>query len=407
MDNINASYVYNCTASILNRDVDLLLELNYTDFSAVFQEALEKSRENSTQSAAFSKCLGGIQEPPFKIIWWEKIIWSLIFAIILIIAVGGNLIVIWIVLAHRRMRTMTNYFLVNLSVADLLMSLFNCVFNVIFLLNSSWPFGSTYCTINNFIAHMTVGSSAFSLVIIALDRYIAIMHPLRKHLSRKRTISALILIWSLSACLAIPNLLYSTTKHKSYLNGETRITCYLTWPDGEYLDSKIGHYYDIVFFFMTYIFPIMAMAVCYTIVGRKLWDKKFIGELTTNQNEAVKAKRKVVKMFLYVLTIFAVCWFPYQGSFIFVYYYRKYLKAENIQHIYLTFYWLAMSNCMVNPILYYWMNNRFRAYFKVIICKCWFVFDRSNGTNEEMREFIELHRYDQERCHYIYRFTDV
>jgi len=68
------------------------------------------------------------------------------------------------------MRTVTNYFLVNLSVADLMMSLLNCAFNFIFLLNSNWPFGMVYCTINNFVAHVTVASSVFTLVVISFDR---------------------------------------------------------------------------------------------------------------------------------------------------------------------------------------------------------------------------------------------
>lgn len=72
--------------------------------------------------------------------------------------------------AHRRMRTVTNYFLLNLSVADLLMSSLNCSFNFIFMLNSDWPFGSVYCTINNFMANMSVASSVFTLVAISFDR---------------------------------------------------------------------------------------------------------------------------------------------------------------------------------------------------------------------------------------------
>lgn len=74
------------------------------------------------------------------------------------------------VLAHRRMRTVTNYFLVNLSVSDLMMSLLNCVFNFIFMLNSDWPFGAVYCTVNNFVANVTVASSVFTLVAISFDR---------------------------------------------------------------------------------------------------------------------------------------------------------------------------------------------------------------------------------------------
>lgn len=72
--------------------------------------------------------------------------------------------------AHPRMRTITNYFLMNLSVADLLMSSLNCIFNFIFMVNSDWPFGSGYCMLNNFIANVTVAASVFTLVAICIDR---------------------------------------------------------------------------------------------------------------------------------------------------------------------------------------------------------------------------------------------
>lgn len=71
---------------------------------------------------------------------------------------------------------------------------------------------------------------------------------------------------------------------------------------------------------------------------------------------------QVVKMFIIVVTIFAVCWLPYQGFFIFVYHHRHFTESSYVQHVYLSFYWLAMSNSMVNPIIYYWMNNRYALF---------------------------------------------
>lgn len=109
------------------------------------------------------------------------------------------------------MRTVTNYYLLNLSVADLLMSSMNCVFNFIFLLNNDWPFGALYCTVNNFIANLSVASSVFTLVAISLDRYIAIVKPLR-HRSRNKGKLVMVCIWLLGALLAFPCLLYSKTR---------------------------------------------------------------------------------------------------------------------------------------------------------------------------------------------------
>jgi len=72
-------------------------------------------------------------------------------------------------------------------------------------------------------------------------------------------------------------------------------------------------------------------------------------------------------MFIIVVTIFAVCWLPYQGFFIFVYHHRHFAESSYVQHVYLSFYWLAMSNSMVNPIIYYWMNNRYYTIFYIYL----------------------------------------
>ncbi|EFN65593.1 Tachykinin-like peptides receptor 86C [Camponotus floridanus] len=140
------------------------------------------------------------------------------------------------------------------------------------------------------------------------------------------------------------------------------------------------------------------MAVCYACMGRKLWGSKSIGELTHYQKESMKSKRKVVKMFIIVVTIFAVCWLPYQGFFIFVYHYRHFTESSYVQHVYLGFYWLAMSNSMVNPIIYYWMNSRFRVYFDLVICKCCCVVDRTNVRRRETQELTGLQRSELVPC---------
>lgn len=67
---------------------------------------------------------------------------------------------------------------------------------------------------------------------------------------------------------------------------------------------------------------------------------------------------QVVRMFIIIVTIFALCWLPYQLFFIFAYHNKQISSAPYVQHLYLGFYWFAMSNAMVNPIIYYWMNGR-------------------------------------------------
>ena len=106
----------------------------------------------------------------FILPWWRQLIWTLLFAGMIAVATGGNLIVIWIVLANKKMRTVTNYFLVNLSIADAMVSTLNVTFNYTYMLNSHWPFGNLYCKISQFIAVLTICASVFTLVAISFDR---------------------------------------------------------------------------------------------------------------------------------------------------------------------------------------------------------------------------------------------
>ncbi|VVC97391.1 unnamed protein product, partial [Leptidea sinapis] len=75
----------------------------------------------------------------------DYLLWTVLFAGMVVVSTVGNLVVIWIVLANKRMRSVTNYFLVNLSIADTMMSTLNVTFNFTYMLYSDWPFGDFYC----------------------------------------------------------------------------------------------------------------------------------------------------------------------------------------------------------------------------------------------------------------------
>uniref|UniRef100_A0A182NS63 G-protein coupled receptors family 1 profile domain-containing protein n=1 Tax=Anopheles dirus TaxID=7168 RepID=A0A182NS63_9DIPT len=100
---------------------------------------------------------------------WRLVVWNVLFAGIVITATVGNLIVVWIVLSHKRMRTVTNYFLVNLSIADAMVSTLNVTFNYTYMLYLDWPFGTTYCKISQFVAILSICASVFTLMAIAID----------------------------------------------------------------------------------------------------------------------------------------------------------------------------------------------------------------------------------------------
>ncbi|KAK4287003.1 hypothetical protein Pmani_036444 [Petrolisthes manimaculis] len=112
----------------------------------------------------------GTDPNKYNLPWWHELIWYVVFMGMVIVATGGNLIVIWIVLADRRMRTVTNIFLVNLSVADAMVSTLNVVFNFTYMLNLHWRFGLVYCKISQFVSILSICASVFTLMAISFDR---------------------------------------------------------------------------------------------------------------------------------------------------------------------------------------------------------------------------------------------
>ncbi|KAK8757597.1 hypothetical protein V5799_004773 [Amblyomma americanum] len=102
--------------------------------------------------------------------WWTQLAYACLFGFMVAAAVVGNAAVVWIVLAHRTMRTVTNYFLLNLSLADAFTATFNAIFNLVYMLESHWAFGEPYCVFNNFVANLTVSSSAFTMAAMSIDR---------------------------------------------------------------------------------------------------------------------------------------------------------------------------------------------------------------------------------------------
>lgn len=101
---------------------------------------------------------------------WQIVLWTIPYLSVVIASIVGNGAVIWIILAHQRMRTVTNYFIVNLAVSDLLMAALNTVFNFIYASHNIWYFGEGFCRFLNFVPITAMFVSIYSMTAVAADR---------------------------------------------------------------------------------------------------------------------------------------------------------------------------------------------------------------------------------------------
>uniref|UniRef100_A0A3Q3MMM7 Neuromedin-K receptor n=1 Tax=Mastacembelus armatus TaxID=205130 RepID=A0A3Q3MMM7_9TELE len=311
---------------------------------------------------------------------WRIALWSVAYSTVLAVAVFGNLIVIWIILAHKRMRTVTNYFLLNLAFSDVSMAAFNTLINFVYAAHGEWYFGEVYCRFHNFFPVTAVFASIYSMTAIALDRYMAIIHPLKPRLSAKATLGVIVSIWSLAVVLAFPLCYFSTTRTLP-----RRTVCYVAWP--RMADDPFM--YHIIVTVLVYMLPLLVMGITYTIVGVTLWGGEIPGDSSDNYHGQLRAKRKVVKMMIIVVVTFALCWLPYHVYFIVTGLNKGLSKWKYIQQVYLSVLWLAMSSTMYNPVIYCCLNSRFRAGFKQAFRWCPFVrvshYDELELQNRRLR----------------------
>uniref|UniRef100_A0A3Q2CRL5 Substance-K receptor n=1 Tax=Cyprinodon variegatus TaxID=28743 RepID=A0A3Q2CRL5_CYPVA len=295
---------------------------------------------------------------------WQVALWAMAYSLIILVSITGNVTVIWIILAHRRMRTVTNYFIVNLAFSDASMATFNTLFNFVYALHNDWYFGLGYCRFQNFFPITAMFSSIYSMAAISVDRYMAIIHPLKPRLSSSSTKVVIALIWMVAFSLAFPQCYYSVTKFYY-----PRTVCMVDWPD----DYGGTHHYQFAVILLIYLLPLLVMLVTYSLVGRSLWGGHIPGEATEHYHSQITAKRKVVKMMVVVVVTFALCWLPYHIYFILGSFNRDIYKQHYIQQVYLAIFWLAMSSTMYNPIIYCCLNQRFRAGFRHAFAWCPFI----------------------------------
>lgn len=216
---------------------------------------------------------------------------------ICVAAIGGNGIVCYTVLTYRRMRTVTNYFIVNLAIGDILMACLCIPFGFVSnLVLQYWPFGGIMCVLVSYSQAVSVFVSAYTLLAISVDRYIAILYPLRPKMSRFQAKLIIFKIWIVS--LITPSSIVFVSKLvQPPLWVENNITdhyiCTEVWPNNDY-----RVFYSFALMILQYVLPLTVLVFTYTKIAIAVWGKKTPGEAeSTRDRKMAASKRKVSYLF--------------------------------------------------------------------------------------------------------------
>ncbi|XP_042145760.1 dopamine D2-like receptor [Ixodes scapularis] len=139
----------------------------------------------------------------------EKVYWALMLVILPFLAVFGNILIILSVYKERSLQTATNYFIVSLAFADLLVAAAVMPFAVYVLVNVDWELSETLCDFYIAVDVTCSTASIFNLVAISIDRFIAVTQPIKysKHKNSNRVALTIVIVWVVSAAIGSPIML--------------------------------------------------------------------------------------------------------------------------------------------------------------------------------------------------------
>ncbi|XP_013181087.1 PREDICTED: allatostatin-A receptor-like [Papilio xuthus] len=334
-----------------------------------------------------------------------RAIFITLYTIVFCCCFFGNLLVILVVTLSRRLRSITNFFLANLAVADLCVGVF-CVFqNLTIYLIPSWVFGDFLCKMYQFVHSLSYTASIFILVVICTERYFAIIHPItcKQILTSTRLRLVILGVWITSAAYSAPKFIWVETITNNLGDGHTETICI------QHRMKYNSEIFDMVNFVLLYVIPLCIMTVLYARIAVGLWQSSHglqqmghtqccgaqkNASATTNKSgsskknsknqegrncyhlshlsrNVLRARRGVVRMLIVVVLTFAVCNLPFHARKMWQYWSSGYQGTSDFSALLtpLTFL-ITYFNSGINPLLYAFLSKNFRKGMReLLFCK--------------------------------------
>ncbi|KAI1889152.1 hypothetical protein AGOR_G00176140 [Albula goreensis] len=274
-----------------------------------------------------------------------------IYVLVLVTGLAGNSLVVAIYIYYKRLKTMTDVYILNLAVADLLL-LLTLPFWAADAVNG-WELGVGMCKLTSTLYGMNFNCGMLFLACISVDRYLAVSNSnIARNVGRRHCLLVCLVIWVVAFVLGLPDMIFCTVKH-----GATRKSCLPIYPSSMARPTKAT--LEIMDVVLGFLLPFLVMLFCYSRVARAL----------QNVPDVAQGKKwRAFKVLLAVVGVFFATQLPYNIV--------KFCRAMDIIYTLVTHCEvsksldiamqvtesLALTHSCLNPILYAFIGASFRQH---------------------------------------------
>ncbi|XP_030908218.2 C-C chemokine receptor type 5-like [Melopsittacus undulatus] len=278
-----------------------------------------------------------------------------IYSLVVIFGLTGNILVVLILVKYKRLRSMTDIYLLNLAVSDLLF-VFSLPFWAYYAVYG-WIFGEALCRILSGIYMLGFYSGIFFIILLTLDRYLAIVHAVFALKARTVTYGILtsMVTWAVAVFASVPAVVFHATQKEN-----THYTCSAHYPSDSAINWKYS--YTLKMNILGLIVPMVIMIFSYSQILKTLLRCK---------NEK---KQKAVRLIFVIMIFFFIFWTPFHIlSFLHTFQYLFFVPTceteGQMQKAIQVTESLSMIHCCINPVIYAFVGEKFRKYLRVFFRK--------------------------------------
>jgi len=240
----------------------------------------------------------------------------ILYGIVTVLGVIGNSLVIYVIVSKERMRTVTNFLLLNLAIADLSFVVVIPPSTAYVFAANRWPFGDVACRLMHYLVNVTAYVTVYTLVLISVIRYMTIVHTTTtaRYRTGGRVVTMIVAIWVLMLAVNTPVLV----KYQAELDEMSGVSvCAIS------SDLAAGQLYA-TFFAFAYLVPLTVIAVFSVGILRHIMRHKapMTSSATSTsvvscnsmggrkRSRSVDKKRQAGRTLVLVVVMFAALWLP-------------------------------------------------------------------------------------------------